>query len=138
MALTRGSSSATPSKQSNLAGYRAAFVAGDPALVKSILEVRKHAGFMGPLAGAAGAGRRALRGCARRRHQGPVCRAPGPAETCRRGVGSAGRRLAGRALPVVERGEDSWTTVGRLADLGILVAPGAFYGGPGHSTCGSR
>ena len=28
-------------------------------------------------------------------------------------------------------GEDSWTTVGRLADLGILVAPGAFYGAAG-------
>jgi aspartate/methionine/tyrosine aminotransferase len=28
-------------------------------------------------------------------------------------------------------GEDSWTTVGKLADLGILVAPGAFYGAAG-------
>jgi succinyldiaminopimelate transaminase len=36
------------SKQSNLAGYRAAFLAGDTALVKAILEVRKHAGFMVP------------------------------------------------------------------------------------------
>ena len=36
------------SKQSNLAGYRAAFVAGDPALVGAILEVRKHAGMIMP------------------------------------------------------------------------------------------
>ena len=36
------------SKQSNLAGYRAAFVAGDPALVGRLLEVRKHAGMMVP------------------------------------------------------------------------------------------
>jgi aspartate/methionine/tyrosine aminotransferase len=28
-------------------------------------------------------------------------------------------------------GEDSWVTVGRLADRGILVAPGAFYGAAG-------
>jgi succinyldiaminopimelate transaminase len=28
-------------------------------------------------------------------------------------------------------GEDSWTTVGRLAELGILAAPGAFYGTAG-------
>ena len=36
------------SKQSNMAGYRAAFVAGDPALVRELLEVRKHAGMMVP------------------------------------------------------------------------------------------
>ena len=36
------------SKQSNLAGYRGAFVAGDPALVGRLLEVRKHAGMMVP------------------------------------------------------------------------------------------
>ncbi len=36
------------SKQSNLAGYRAAFVAGDPELVARILEVRKHAGMIMP------------------------------------------------------------------------------------------
>ena len=36
------------SKQSNLAGYRAAFVAGDPVLIAQLLEVRKHAGMMMP------------------------------------------------------------------------------------------
>ncbi len=36
------------SKQSNLAGYRAAFVAGDVALVRRLLEVRKHAGMIVP------------------------------------------------------------------------------------------
>ena len=36
------------SKQSNLAGYRAGFLAGDPALVAAIGEVRKHAGMMMP------------------------------------------------------------------------------------------
>ena len=36
------------SKQSNLAGYRAAFVAGDPRLVAGLLEVRKHAGMIVP------------------------------------------------------------------------------------------
>ncbi len=34
------------SKRSNLAGYRAAWVAGDPAVVAALLEVRKHAGLM--------------------------------------------------------------------------------------------
>src|SRR5690606_34973730 len=36
------------SKQSNLAGYRAAFAAGDPDLVGRLLEIRKHAGMMMP------------------------------------------------------------------------------------------
>ncbi|MDQ1649929.1 MAG: hypothetical protein QOG60_1986, partial [Frankiaceae bacterium] len=31
------------------------------------------------------------------------------------------------------RDEDCWTTVGALADVGVLVAPGEFYG-----TAGSR
>ena len=36
------------SKSSNMAGYRAGFLAGDPALVAQLLEVRKHAGMMVP------------------------------------------------------------------------------------------
>ena len=36
------------SKRSNLAGYRAGFVAGDPALVRDLLEARKHLGLMMP------------------------------------------------------------------------------------------
>ena len=36
------------SKRSNLAGYRAGFVTGDPALVAELLEIRKHAGMMMP------------------------------------------------------------------------------------------
>lgn len=36
------------SKQSNLAGYRAAFVAGDGELVAPLLELRKHLGLMMP------------------------------------------------------------------------------------------
>ena len=37
------------SKQSNLAGYRAAFLAGDPAIVARLLTARKHLGLMLPL-----------------------------------------------------------------------------------------
>ena len=36
------------SKRSNLAGYRAGFVTGDPALVADLLEIRKHAGMIMP------------------------------------------------------------------------------------------
>ena len=36
------------SKRSNFAGYRFGFAAGDPALIKDVLAVRKHAGMMVP------------------------------------------------------------------------------------------
>ena len=36
------------SKRSNLAGYRAGFVTGDPGLIARLLEIRKHAGMMMP------------------------------------------------------------------------------------------
>ena len=36
------------SKRSNMAGYRAGFVTGDPALIARLLEIRKHAGMMMP------------------------------------------------------------------------------------------
>ena len=36
------------SKRSNLAGYRAGFVTGDPELIGELLEIRKHAGMMVP------------------------------------------------------------------------------------------
>ena len=36
------------SKQSNLAGYRAAFLAGDAGLVSAVTEVRKHTGMLVP------------------------------------------------------------------------------------------
>ena len=119
------------SKQSNLAGYRAAFVAGDPALVKGILEVRKHAGFMVPwpvqralVAGLADHDHvAAIKAtyAARRAALKPAVEAWG----LRVDDSEAGLYLWSTA------GEDSWTTVGRLADLGILAAPGAFYGAAG-------
>ena len=119
------------SKQSNLAGYRAAFVAGDPVLVQRLLEVRRHAGMIMPwpvqqaMAAALGdeahvAGQRAVYG--RRR------------ALLRAAVEGAGLRIddseAGLYLWCT-RGEDAWSTVGWLADRGILAAPGTFYGTAG-------
>jgi succinyldiaminopimelate transaminase len=119
------------SKQSNLAGYRAAFVAGDPVLVKQLLEVRKHAGMIMPapvqhaMAAALGddahVAEQKARYAARRRR-------------LRAAVEGAGLRVddseAGLYLWCT-RGEDAWATVGWLADRGILVAPGTFYGAAG-------
>ena len=120
------------SKQSNLAGYRGAFVAGDPALVGRLLEVRKHAGMMVPW---------------------PVQRAVLAALTDADHVVAQKARYAARRaalLPAVEAfglrvddseaglylwataGEDGRATIERLATHGILAAPGDFYGPAGR------
>jgi succinyldiaminopimelate transaminase len=119
------------SKSSNLAGYRAGFVTGDPALVARLLEVRKHAGMIMPrpvqAAMAAAASDDAhvaaqVEVYARRRAQLRVA------------LEAAGLRVehseAGLYLWATA-GAASRSTVRRLAGLGVLVAPGEFYGPTG-------
>lgn len=119
------------SKQSNLAGYRAAFAAGDPALVRRLLEVRKHAGMMMPWP-VQEALRAALGDDAHVAAQKERYRA-------RRDVVRSALLAAGFAIDHSEaglylwatRGEPCWDTVSWLADRGVLVAPGEFYGAAG-------
>jgi len=119
------------SKQSNLAGYRAAFVAGDPALVAAILEVRKHAGMMMP-APVQHAMTVALRDDTHVESQRAAYRRR--REQLLAAVARGGFRVdysdAGLYIWAT-RGQDCWTTVSELAELGVLVAPGAFYGPAG-------
>ena len=119
------------SKRSNLAGYRAGFVTGDPALVKALLEVRKHAGMIvpAPVQAAMTAAyaddahvREQRERYARRR---AVLRAALEAYGFRIDHSEAGLYLW------ATRDEPCWDTVKRLADLGVLVAPGDFYGAAG-------
>lgn len=119
------------SKQSNLAGYRAAFVAGDPALVARLLEVRKHAGMIPPwpvqramlaaLRDDAHVEQQKARYARRRAALLPALAAFG----LRVEHSEAGLYLWATA------DEPSMVTVARLAGHGILVAPGAFYGPAG-------
>jgi succinyldiaminopimelate transaminase len=119
------------SKQSNLAGYRAAFVAGDPALVGRLLEVRKHAGMMMPwpvqramlaaLGDATHVAEQKARYAARRHLLRPAVEAFG----LRVHHSEAGLYLWATA------GEPARVTLDRLAARGILVAPGDFYGPAG-------
>ena len=126
------------SKQSNLAGYRAAFVAGDVALVRQLLEVRKHAGMIVPWpvqrAMVAALGDDAHVAEQKRRYASRR-------DSLRKTLVRAGFRIdaseAGLYLWSTrdrahgEAGEDAWASVAWLAERGVLVAPGTFYGAAG-------
>ena len=116
------------SKSSSLAGYRAGLVAGDADVVAELLAVRKHAGMMvpGPVQAAMVA---ALdddqhQAAQRDRYAG------------RRAVLMAAFTAAGFTIEHSEAGLYLWATRGErgrdtvdwLAERGILVAPGDFYG----------
>jgi succinyldiaminopimelate transaminase len=120
------------SKRSNLAGYRCAFVAGDPDLVTELLEVRKNLGLILPgpqqvamaaaLADDAHVDEQRERYAARRALLRPA-------------LEGAGFRIDHSEASLylwATRGEDCWATVDALAELGMLVAPGAFYGAAGR------
>ena len=121
------------SKRSNLAGYRAGFAAGDGAAVAAIVEARKHAGLLVPAP-----------------IQAALVAALGDEDhvaeirtryAARRGKLRAALTAAGFTVEHSQaglylwatRGEGCWETVKLLADIGILVAPGEFYGEDGHA-----
>lgn len=116
------------SKQSNLAGYRAAFIAGDPALVQQLLTIRKHAGLMLPapvqsamvaaLSDDTHVAEQKARYRARRNILLPAVKDAGFTVT----GSEAGLYLWGT------RGEDAWESIAWLADRGIIAGPGHFYG----------
>jgi succinyldiaminopimelate transaminase len=120
------------SKRSNLAGYRAGFVAGDPTLIARLLEVRKHAGMMVPwpvqrallaaLSDADHVTEQKARYAARRAALLPAVEAFG----LRVDDSEAGLYLWATA------GEEGRATIERLANRGILAAPGDFYGPAGR------
>lgn len=116
------------SKQSNLAGYRAAFIAGCARVVGGILTARKHLGLMPPapvqhaMAVALGddAHVAAQKELYRQRRDALV-----PA------LEAAGFRIDGSEAGLylwATEGRDAWESMGRLAELGILAGPGHFYG----------
>jgi succinyldiaminopimelate transaminase len=116
------------SKQSNLAGYRAAFVGGCKTVIARLVTVRKHAGLMlpAPLQAAMVA---ALGDEQHVEAQKELYRAR--REQLKPALESAGFRIdrseGGLYLWATE-GRDAWESIGRLADLGILAGPGHFYG----------
>ena len=119
------------SKRSNVAGYRCAFVAGDPAVVAELLAVRKNLGLMMPAPQQA-AMVAALDDDSHVEEQ--HARYAARRTTLRTAFEAAGFRIDHSEASLylwATRDEDCWATVGSLAELGILVAPGAFYGPSG-------
>ncbi|KHK98426.1 N-succinyldiaminopimelate aminotransferase [Microbacterium mangrovi] len=116
------------SKQSNLAGYRAAFLAGDAQIVGRLLTARKHLGLMVP-APVQHAMVAALQDDADVAVQKERYRAR--RDLLKPAVEAAGFRVdsseAGLYLWATE-GRDAWESLDRLADAGILAGPGHFYG----------
>jgi succinyldiaminopimelate transaminase len=121
------------SKRSNVAGYRAAFVAGDPRLVSGLREVRRHAGLM--VAAPVQAAMRAALDDDEHVEQQRSRYAR------RRSVLISALTVAGFRMDSSEgslylwatREEPAMESVSWLADRGILVAPGDFYGTAGAS-----
>ncbi|MEW2047555.1 bifunctional succinyldiaminopimelate transaminase/glutamate-prephenate aminotransferase [Streptomyces sp. NPDC005476] len=121
------------SKRSNLAGYRAAFLAGDPAVLAPLLEIRKHGGLM-TSATTQAAAVAALGDDVHVREQRERYAARRTA--LREALLSHGFRIEHSEASLylwATRDESCWTTVAHLADRGILVAPGDFYGEAGDT-----
>src|SRR5271165_4851663 len=121
------------SKRSNLAGYRAGFVTGDPALVADLLAIRKQAGMImpGPVQAAMAA---ALDDDAHAWQQRQ--RYAGRRSVLRAAFTEAGWTIdhseAGLYLWVTHPAHDCWSAADLLAaEGGVLVAPGELYGPAG-------
>ena len=124
------------SKQSNLAGYRGALIYGDPALVAPIVSVRKHSGLMvpAPVQHAMAVALRDTEHVERQRSVYAARRKLLLDALTEAGLDVDPDTAAGLYLWVADPANptDSWALVDRLADLGILVAPGDFYGTAAH------
>lgn len=124
------------SKQSNLAGYRGALIYGDPVLVAPIVSVRKHSGLMvpAPVQHAMAVALHDTEHVERQRSVYAARRTLLLDALTEAGLDVDPDTAAGLYLWVADPANptDSWALVDRLADLGILVAPGDFYGTAAH------
>ena len=119
------------SKSSSLAGYRAGFVAGDAALVAELLAVRKHAGMMVPTpvqaAMVAALDDDEHEAAQRERY----ARRREVLLAAFTSAGFTSEHSAAGLYLWATRDEPGRETVDWLAQRGILVAPGEFYGPSG-------
>ena len=119
------------SKQGNMAGYRAAFMAGDATLITTLLQLRKHLGLMvpGPIQAAVAAALADTDSVAAQRNKYSYRR-----RVLREAFVAAGFRIdhseAGLYLWAT-RDESADESVQWCASRGVLVTPGHFYGEAG-------
>jgi succinyldiaminopimelate transaminase len=119
------------SKRSNMAGFRAGFVAGDPDLVHYLGEVRKHAGLMtpAPIQAAVVAALGDDTHVAAQRSRYTERRALMVSGLAAHGLVHDGGPAPFYLWLRSEAGvDDGWELAARLAEAGTLVAPGSLYG----------
>ncbi|MFM8927818.1 MAG: succinyldiaminopimelate transaminase [Rhodoluna sp.] len=115
------------SKQSNLAGYRAAFAAGDSKLIQPMVNLRMHSGLMMP----APVQKAVIAALADEEHvaiEREIYRSR--REVLLQAVKDFGFEVKDSEAGLyvwATLGEDCWLTVKRMAELGVLVVPGEFY-----------
>lgn len=119
------------SKQSNMAGYRTALLAGDAQIISRMTAFRKQLGLImpGPVQAAMAAGLRdaaSVRAQHNRYHD-----RLGELVCALRGYGYRVNMPQG-ALYVWTKAKsaDCWTDMKALASIGIIASPGEFYGAP--------
>ena len=121
------------SKRSNFAGYRGGIIVGDPAVIATILEVRKHAGLIVPLpvqkamTAALGDETHVHEQALRYRNRRTIMRAALEA------AGFTIEHTTAGLYIWATRNEDGWASVDWLANLGILATPGSVYGSAGKN-----
>jgi len=122
------------SKRSNMAGFRAGFVAGDAELIRYLGEVRKHAGLMmpAPIQAAAAAALGDDVHVATQRARYVERRALMISGLAEQGlVHDGGPAPFYLWLRSEDQVDDGWELAARLAEAGTLVAPGGLYGPAG-------
>jgi succinyldiaminopimelate transaminase len=120
------------SKRSSLAGYRAAAISGDKKVISALLQARKHLGLLMPTPSQAAATAAWLDEEHAMRQREIYTRRR---KVMQQAFTSAGFKIeeSGAGLYLwLTRGEDCWRSVNWLAERGVLVAPGSFYGVAGE------
>ncbi|MCI6575059.1 MAG: succinyldiaminopimelate transaminase [Actinomycetaceae bacterium] len=122
------------SKQSNVAGYRAAFIAGDAHILAPIREIRKHSGMMmpGPVQHVMAKVLADTEHVERQKHIYARRRELLVEALPEAGLMNDPQNVAGLYLWVRAQDERSdvgaWELVQAFAQIGVIVAPGTFYG----------
>ena len=121
------------SKQSNMAGYRAAFIAGDYSLVSRMTAIRKQIGQIipGPVQAAMA---EALRDTDSMREQKSRYerRLTALVQALRAYGYDAEMPQGALYVWVKARSGDCWQDMADLAQLGVVPSPGEFYGAPDY------